>query len=193
MSWLIDWHIDWQKCSLIYWLTDILTDRWVDCLIDTLTDILTDGRVYWFIDWLIYWLTDELTDWLIDWLTDGKTNWFIDLMIDWLTYWLTDWLVHENSYPLYIDRVFSLAASGDWWLHRPVLKEGLLHPVESWLQGADVRHQRRGYHRNQGRHKLQLVLARFAIFPSRLISWLECSYTFYMNFPKVPYFSKVNT
>lgn len=103
---------------------------------------------------------------------------FIDLLIwwliDWHIGWLTDWLVHENPYPLYIDRVFSLATAGDWWLHWPVLKEGLHHPVESWLQGADVRHQRRGYHRNQGRHKLQLA--------SRLKSWLECSYTFYMNF-----------
>ena len=143
-----------------------------------LIDLLTNRQVNLLIDWLINWLTDELTDWLIDWLlywlTDGKIYWFIDLMIDWLTYWLTDWLVHENPYPLYIDRVFSLAASGDRWLHRPVLKEGLHHPAESGLKGTDVRHQCRGYHGNQGRHKLQLA--------SRLKSWLECSYTFYMNF-----------
>ena len=162
-------------------MTDILTDRWFDLLIY----------------WLIYWLIDELTYWLIDWLTDRLTDWWNDLLIYWFDDWLidilADWLVHENPNPLYIDRVFSLATSGDRWLHRPVLKEGLHHPVKSGLKGADVCHQRRGYHRNQGRHKLQLVLARFAIFPSRLISWLQCSYIFfYMNFPKVPSFSKVN-
>ena len=117
----------------------------------------------WLIDWLIIILTDWWKDLLIYWFDD----WLIDILADWLTGpWESLPSIHWPCFfSGHLRRSMTTLTS---------TQRRATPPCWVWAQGDWRTPPMLGYHGNQGRHKLQLA--------SRLKSWLECSYTFYMNF-----------